>query len=129
MLLAVVGGGAAGRRRLGQGELRELLLERVRDDLVVGDRVVPVGGDALDFDLGRATAAATRSPNPIAGVEKDVVRVRVGGVIGGGGLRVVRAVGRSAAAAALEEVVEAPADDVRILLLPHDHRRRRRGTP
>lgn len=98
---AAVGLGAGGLRRLGHGDLRELLLQRVRDDLVVVDRVDP--------DLGEG-----------GGVEEGAGAVglrRRRGVVGGGGLRAVHA------GVAVEEVVEAPADDVgvQILVAPHHH--------
>lgn len=124
--LLVVGGSPLG---LGHGDLGELLLQRVRDDLVALDRVdcdldarikkrvvglwSVVGGGGL----GMVGAVARTAEEGVQGLR----RRRRGGVVGGGCLGKAGAVAVTGASS-VEEVVEAPADDVGVqILVPQNH--------
>lgn len=138
--LLIVGGAPRG---LGHGDLGELLLQRVRDDLVILDRVdSDLGGVSRieegvvglrrrrrqgvvgSGDLGTVSAAAGTAGGAVEEGVQGLRRRRLRGVVGGGGLGTVCAVDGTAAAGSVEEVVEAPADDVDVqILVPQNHGR------
>lgn len=57
---AAVGLTAGGLGHLGHGDLRELLLQRVRDDLVVVDRVDPDLGEGRGIEEGASAVGRSR---------------------------------------------------------------------